>query len=73
MLSVWTIQFGPNSKHLQTTNKILLQLQYLIFDIVENKVGKGENAGYHHFLLLSLFPKGFFFKVVKSCDCEVKT
>ena len=26
----------------------------------ENIVGKGENTGYHHFLL---FPKGFFFNV----------
>ena len=35
-----------------------------LYDRVENNVGKGENAGYHHFLLFpqyflkSLFPQG---------------
>ena len=40
-----------------------------LFDEVENTVGKGENAGYQHFLL---FPPGFSkpssFEVVKSRD-----
>ena len=40
---------------------------------VENIVGKGENAGYQHFLL---FPQGFqkasSSGVVKSRDCVVK-
>ena len=40
---------------------------------VENIVGKGENAGYQHFLL---FPQCFqkpIFRVVKSPDCVVKS
>ena len=34
---------------------------------VENVVGKGENTGYQHFLLFTLFSKAFFsgsFKVI---------
>ena len=39
---------------------------------VENIVGKGENAGYQHFLLFpQCFQKAFFF-VIKSQDCVVK-
>ena len=39
----------------------------------ENIVGKGENAGYQHFLLfLQCFQKAFFPWVVKSRDCVVK-
>ena len=42
--------------------------------MVENIVGKGENAGYQHFLLFSQsFQKASFFKVVKSRDCVVKS
>ena len=38
---------------------------------MENIVGKGENAGYHHFLhfqslLLAFFPRGVFFGVFCS-------
>ena len=52
-----------------------------LYDRVENTVGKGENAGYQHFLLFlpafSPFPtvvyKAFFFRVVKSRDCVVKS
>ena len=41
---------------------------------VENIVGKGENAGYQHFLLFStMFSKGFFPWVVKSRDCVGKS
>ena len=43
-----------------------------VFDGVENIVGKGENAGYQHFLL---FPQCFqkaLYRVVKSGDCVVK-
>ena len=41
-----------------------------VFDRVENIVGKGENAGYQHFLLFSqIFSKGLFPRVVKSHDC----
>ena len=31
-------------------------MEVIVFENVENLVGKGENAGYQHFLL---FPKGF--------------
>ena len=45
-----------------------------VFDRVENIVGKGENAGYKHFLLFpTLFSIGFVLKVVKSRDCVVKS
>ena len=40
---------------------------------LENIVGKGENAGSQHFLLSQCFQKVFFFKVVKSRDCMVKS
>ena len=36
---------------------------------VENIVGKGENDGPFH----TMFSKGFFFIVVKSQDCVVKS
>ena len=35
-----------------------------LYDGVGNTVGKGENAGYQHFLLFPLFSKAFFFRVV---------
>ena len=42
--------------------------------MVGNIVGKEENASYQHFLLFpQLFSKGFFCRVVKSCDCVVKS
>ena len=37
-------------------NKIWLKMMIFVFDRVENIVGKGENAGYQHFLL---FPQSF--------------
>ena len=41
---------------------------------VENIVGKGENAGYQHFLLFSqCFQKAIFFKVVISRDFVVNS
>ena len=43
-----------------------------LFGGVENTVGKGENAGYQHFLL---FPQCFqkvFDRVDKSWDCVMK-
>ena len=37
-----------------------------VFDRVENIVGKGENAGYQHFLLfLQCFQKGFYLGSLK--------
>ena len=40
---------------------------------VENIVGKGENAGYQHFLLFpQCFQKTYVFMIIKSKDCFVK-
>ena len=40
---------------------------------VENIAGKGENAGYQHFLLFpQYFQKASFFWVIKSRDCVIK-
>ena len=45
-----------------------------IFDKVENNVGKGENAGYQHFLLFpTMFSKAFCLWVRKTLDCVVKS
>ena len=42
-------------------------------DMMENKVGKGENAGYQHFLLFpQCFQKAFFFRIVKTQGCSIK-
>ena len=42
-----------------------------VYDRVENIVGKGENAGYQHFLLFpQCFQKSVF---VKSLDCVVNS
>ena len=41
---------------------------------VENIVGKGENAGYQHFLLFpTMFSKGFSLMVTKSLEYVVKS
>ena len=41
---------------------------------VENIVGKGENAGYQHFLLFpQCFQKASLLGVIKSRDCVVKS
>ena len=45
-----------------------------LFDRVENAEGKGDNAGYQHFLLFPLrFPKLCFLMVVKSRDYVVNS
>ena len=44
-----------------------------VFGRVENIVGKGENAGYQHFLLFLQCFQDFFPGVVKSGDCVVKS
>ena len=43
-------------KELADDNFYLVQIMIYVFDRVENIVGKGENAGYQHFLL---FPQCF--------------
>ena len=45
-----------------------------LFNQVENIVGKGENAGYQHFLLFpQCFQKPNFPRIVNSRDCVVKS
>ena len=45
-----------------------------VFNIEENTVGKGESAGYQHFLLFQQrFLKPYFLAVVKSRDCVVNS
>ena len=46
-----------------------------VFDRVEeNIMGRGENAGYQHFLLFpTMFSNCFFIMVVKNQDCESKS
>ena len=41
---------------------------------VENILGKGENADYHHFSPFpTMFSKGFFYMAVKNRECVVKS
>ena len=55
-------------------NKLnIFKMTISLYNRVENTVGKGENADYQHFLLFSQFSKAFFFRVVKSRDCLVKS
>ena len=45
-----------------------------VFDRVENIVGKGENAGYQHFILFpQCFQKASFLESLKSRYCVVKS
>ena len=63
----------PNGKILYMTklktfagDKInVAQMMISVFDWVENSVGKGENAGYQHFLLFPRFQKASFSGVLK--------
>ena len=73
--------FLPNNKtpdwfELKTfaDNKVeIAKMMIFVFDGVENIVGKGENAGYQHFLPFpQCFQKAFLLGVVKSRDCVVK-
>ena len=71
----------PNNKILDVTklnafadDKVnVAQMLVSVFDRIENIVGKGENAGYKHFSFSHYVFKGFFFGVVKSRDCVVKS
>ena len=74
----------PNDKIVEVTklkafadDKLnIAKMMNSLFDRVENTVGKGENAGYQHFLLfLQCFPrvaKKCIPWVAKSRDCVVK-
>ena len=48
-------------------------MMIFVFDKVENIVGKGENAGYQHFLLFPRCFQTFLLRVVESQDCVVKS
>ena len=48
------------------TQKVKFDLRW-----VENIVGKGENAGYQHFLSFAQISRDFYPRVVKSCYCGV--
>ena len=41
--------------------------------MVENIVGKGENNGYHYFLLFPQFSKGVFLRGTKGHHCAVNS
>ena len=50
------------------------QMMISVLDWVENTVGKGENAGFQHFLLFpQCFQKDPFLEVVRRRDCVVKS
>ena len=51
----------------------IVKMMISLYNRVENTVGKGENAGNQHFLLFPVFSKAFFFRVIKSQDCVVKS
>ena len=45
-----------------------------VLEMLENIVGKGENAGYHAFSpFLIIFSKALYFRVVKNQDCVGKS
>ena len=46
---------------------------FFVFDRVENIVGKGENAGYQHFLLFLIVFKRLFSQGPESWDCVLNS
>ena len=66
-------QTGPNWKHFADEKINSSKKLTFMLGRVENIVGKGENAGYQHFLLFhTMFSKGFFLKVIESRNYVVK-
>ena len=53
MTKLWAY---PTRKHLQTTYQNVARMAITLLNMVENIVGKEENAGHQHFLL---FPQCF--------------
>ena len=46
---------------------------HFLLDILENMMGKGENAGFQHFPFFStMFSKGYFPMGVKIWHCAMK-
>ena len=66
--------FGMNEFHVSASGAIQGHHGPLVvLGRVENIFGKGENAGYQHFLLFQkMVSKSVFLWVVKSRDCVVK-
>ena len=72
----------PNGKFLRRSklkafadnkSNVIEKLKFVL-GWVENIVGKGENAGFPAFSPFpTLFSNGFLCRVVKSCDCVVKS
>ena len=52
--------------------RILIKYRLNYGICIKNIVGKGENAGYQHFLLFPRFQKLFSSRVVKTQDCVGK-
>ena len=66
------MKFQPCSKlkAAADNNFIVAQMVQVFFIMLENIVGKGENAGYQHFTLFPpMFTKVFCSRGVKSQDC----
>ena len=65
--------------HLKSVSLNIAGLMICLLDRVENSVGKGENAGFQHFLLfLQCFPKPSSFGSLKVgivcqdvCTCDL--
>ena len=51
----------------------VLRMMIFVFDRVRNIAGKGENAGYQHFLLSPRCFQRVFTQGFKSQDCVVKS
>ena len=63
----------PIFKKIVHYNLYVAQILEIVFDSVENIMGKGENASYQHFLFLStMFSKSLPYYGVKSHDCVLK-
>ena len=53
-------------KAFEDNNLDIVQVMKYVFDRVENILGKGENAGYQHFLLFpTIFSEDYIFSVLK--------
>ena len=70
------VNFSPNDKFLDFSKLEAFadkingnEKLKIVLERAVNIVGKGENAGYPHFLLFPMFSKEFLFRVVKSRDC----
>ena len=58
-----TEPYGGKRARNYHTAQISVKVEYIFHDMVENIVGKGENAGYQHFLLCPQCFLKFWLKV----------